>query len=468
MAALQKMANDCKFTTLLDSMLITQFICGLRGEQVQRRLLLEKEEDVSKSKALEMAATAESTKLQQKEIREEKVQAVRHEHRSKSSKQSRPRTEVATTAGCRRCGGKHNANECPYREAVCRSCGKIGHLERMCESKEAPSKSRGHNRPRHNGNGRGRAINNVKGCINSVPPEYATLQLGRQTMRWEVDSGCPYTLVSWRLFQSLFPKMSLSPAKLHLWDYQGGGIKVLGAANVTVKYKEKELPDMMLTVNEKDTVPILGRNWFKAMGIALHGVHNVTKELRLDDVLKEYSEVFDSTLGCYRGPPVKFELIEGARPVALPPRNLPMALRLPVEKELPKLEPQGVLTRMEYSDWATPIVPVKKTEAEIRVCGDYKATVNKWIKPHAQKVPAIRDLLARVDGGAVFAKLDMTQAYQQLTVDEDTARMQAITTHKGTFAVNRLQFGISAAPGIFQSHMERLLGSFGGDNAVPG
>lgn len=129
------------------------------------------------------------------------------------------------------------------------------------------------------------------------------------------------------------------------------------------------------------------------------------------------------------------------------------------------MEAQGVLKLLEYSDWATPIVPVKKQDGTVRIYGDYKITVNKHLKPHAHKVPSVNYLLSRVDGGKIFAKLDISHAYLQLAGDDQTAKMQAIATHKGTFALTRLQFGIGAAQGIFQSLMEQLLGPL--DEVMP-
>ncbi|OUC45668.1 hypothetical protein D917_01810 [Trichinella nativa] len=48
------------------------------------------------------------------------------------------------------------------------------------------------------------------------------------------------------------------------------------------------------------------------------------------------------------------------------------------------------------------------------------------------------------------------QAYQQLVVDKKTADAQTIITHRGAFRVKRLQFGVSAAPGIFQGLIDQL------------
>ena len=72
----------------------------------------------------------------------------------------------------------------------------------------------------------------------------------------------------------------------------------------------------------------------------------------------------------------------------------------------------------------------------------------------------MESLLSKLDQGKIFAKLDLTNAYLQLSVDEETAKMQTIITTKGAFKCNRLQFGISAAPGIFQSLIEEKLMEF--------
>ncbi|CAL1677422.1 unnamed protein product [Lasius platythorax] len=59
--------------------------------------------------------------------------------------------------------------------------------------------------------------------------------------------------------------------------------------------------------------------------------------------------------------------------------------------------------------------------------------------------------------GTVFSKLDLSQPYQQLRVDDDTAKVLTVNTHKGLFRDRGLPFGINAAPGLFQKFMEILL-----------
>ena len=53
--------------------------------------------------------------------------------------------------------------------------------------------------------------------------------------------------------------------------------------------------------------------------------------------------------------------------------------------------------------------------------------------------------------------LDMTQAYQQLVLDEESREYVVINTHRGPYLYKRLPFGVSSAPGIFQRVMESVL-----------
>ena len=51
----------------------------------------------------------------------------------------------------------------------------------------------------------------------------------------------------------------------------------------------------------------------------------------------------------------------------------------------------------------------------------------------------------------------MVQAYQQLTLDEDSKKLLVVNTPRGLFQYTRLPYGVSTAPAIFQSVMDRIL-----------
>ena len=142
-------------------------------------------------------------------------------------------------------------------------------------------------------------------------------------------------------------------------------------------------------------------------------------------------------------------------------RSVPYSMRDRVEDELNKLEKQGVWKRVTYSKWAAPIVPVLKDAKDpggpVRICGDYKMTVNQFAPLDNYPIPNVRDQLAMLSGGEKFSKLDLSQAYQQLELDESTQELLTISTHKGLYQPARLQFGVHSATGIFQRVMDQRL-----------
>ena len=77
-------------------------------------------------------------------------------------------------------------------------------------------------------------------------------------------------------------------------------------------------------------------------------------------------------------------------------------------------------------------------------------TINAVSKLDRYPIPKIEDFLATLSGGRSYTKLDLKQAYQQLLLEEESKQFVVINTHKGLFSYNRLPYGISLAPGIFQ------------------
>ena len=83
-----------------------------------------------------------------------------------------------------------------------------------------------------------------------------------------------------------------------------------------------------------------------------------------------------------------------------------------VEMELDRLVKEGLLVPVESSEWATPIVPVLKKNGKIRICGNYKVTLNPQMVIDRYPVPRVQDLLAMQERCNFHTKLDLSQAYQ--------------------------------------------------------
>jgi len=115
-----------------------------------------------------------------------------------------------------------------------------------------------------------------------------------------------------------------------------------------------------------------------------------------------------------------------------------------------RLETAGTLQKVSHSDWAAPIVPVPKGCGTIRICGDYKVTVNPYLDIDRYPLPEPNDLCASLAGGQRFTKLDLSQAYTQMPLHEDCQQYTTINTHQGLYGYTRLPFGIASAPAIFK------------------
>ena len=102
-----------------------------------------------------------------------------------------------------------------------------------------------------------------------------------------------------------------------------------------------------------------------------------------------------------------------------------------------------------------------KASGKIRVCGDFSKTVNKYLKPVNAKLPTIDEVLSQIGKASIFSKIDLSNAFLQLPLDEDSKKYVVINTTEGLFQYNKLPFGLTASSGIFQSFLNRILDGIG-------
>ena len=123
-----------------------------------------------------------------------------------------------------------------------------------------------------------------------------------------------------------------------------------------------------------------------------------------------------------------------------------------------RLEKDVILPKVEYCEWATPIVPVVKRNGSVRVCGDFKVSVNPVVRTEQYPLPRIEDIFANLARGKHFCKHDLRQAYPlQMEVTEESKKYLTINTHKGLFQYNRLVFGVTSCPAIWQRAIDQVL-----------
>ena len=200
---------------------------------------------------------------------------------------------------------------------------------------------------------------------------------------------------------------------------------------------------------------MFGRNWMQGIQLDWAKLHQI-REKATASIISRFPAVFSAAVGKIQGYKAVIRLKEGTKPIFKKSRSVAYALQPALETELTRMQQEGILEPIERSEWATPLVIVPKSNGRLRVCGDFKVTINKCVETKTYPLPTAEDIFARLAGGRVFTKLDLSQAYLQLAVDDDSKELLVINTPKGLFRYNRLPYGVSIAP-IFQSVMDRVL-----------
>ena len=186
-------------------------------------------------------------------------------------------------------------------------------------------------------------------------------------------------------------------------------------------------------------------------------------------LLSEFSDVFawspsDLTgisphLGEHR-----IDLVEGAVPVRQRQYRLNPRYSLMVKEDIDRLLEAGFIYPVVNSEWVSPIVVVPKKagadgKLKIRVCQDFRK-LNASTKKDYFPIPFTDIILDHVSGHECYSFLDEFSGYNQVFIRPEDQLKTTFTTEWGTFAFNRMPFGLCNAPGTFQRLMMDIFQDF--------
>lgn len=467
-AQLRKISADCNFPDL-ERMLRDRLVCGLSDHKLQYDLL--KKDNLTYDNVVQAMLSSESAGRDVRMIQNASPENVAHGTNitattSTTTAEPEPMDINAVQSNsnsrlCYRCGDRHGG-ECRFTKATCRYCKKIGHIEKICIAKKKGSKRQVNYTHNDDLDIQMNGIYSVNSVGLRVPSYDVTVELDGMPVTMQVDSGAGVSLVN----ESTWKRLRLArsrdaatlhavPANLHTWT--ATPISVLGQTTVQVTFRD--IKCVLNVIVARGLGPnLIGRNWFSALNIevCINAVLDFHMSIS-NEMLRKHNEVFKQGLGTYRGDPVTIHLKENATPRFLKARPVPFAIKDRVEKEIDRLVAERVLKPVSFSQWATPVVPIVKKSGDIRLCGDYRSTVNQATESDTYPMPTANEVFAIIAGGKYFTTLDLERAYTQVVVDENTAKLLTLNTCKGLYTVHRLAFGVKACPGIFQRLMTALL-----------
>nr|VZI49984.1 unnamed protein product [Spirometra erinaceieuropaei] len=341
------------------AMLVQQLIVGLRDEKARENLLSEKK-DLSWEKACDIASHQERVRQNLQQLNQsndgviaalESEMAVSLVNTAVPSPRQRPSAPSKQLLSCYRCGQHHIRSPAWDGEVILR-----------------------------------------------MFPANATLQssytirlpVDHHPLKFEIDTGSAVTLINEASLQKL---PFLLPGSSTFRSYTGQNGDVRGVFTAEVEH-DGELHYLSVHVVRGSQQPnLLGRIWIKCVPSVLSYVHRIGVNPALDSILVNHKDLFrDDSATHYRGPPVKFQFQSDFRPRFFKARTVPYALAPKVEEELDRLQKADIIEPGQYSEWAAPIIPVLKTDGSVRICSDYKLTINSATKLNPYPLLRIEDL----------------------------------------------------------------------------
>lgn len=491
---IKEQASKCSFGQFLDDAIRDKLVCGLTDHQIQNRLLSEANLDFKKTCEIALAMENASKEARSLKGREDTVLKISNskmkfknktpndggkfnrDKNSKSTGKFQGKSINNNFKNCKHCGKKHR-DECNLKNATCYKCKRQGHIASVCKTLAANFVDDTLDEM---------YINTVSVCAaieHVVPKPYLiNILIGTTPVNMQIDSGSAHTIMSRNKFDSLKLGVLKQLEVPTLCSYLGEKLNIVGRFNVPVKFRDKNLHLPLVVIETSDRPTLLGRYWIEQLGLSFNGVNNdqiasVENEIKClkdevdisqEGILQYYQSKFPNCFNCdskgILGEPVNIAMKEDSVPVFCKSRPVPYAIRNLVDEELDSLVKKGVLMPVSHSKWATPIVPVAKTNGEgkksVRICGDFSITVNKFCETQFYPLPSQEEILTNVGSGRFFSKIDLSMAFHQLPIAPESQELLTLNTPKGLMRYTKLPFGIKSASFLFQQKMDQILKHF--------
>ena len=272
----------------------------------------------------------------------------------------------------------------------------------------------------------------------------------RFVFKMQEDSGASCSIISSKMWEDMNrPKLNKYKGA-PLVSYDGSALKIMGTIEVLVENEGVYEVHQVKVVESLKNFGLMGRDMLPCKMI--------------NSVSKEKCDQPDEELGIIRNAKAHLQIREGTKPIFCQVRQIPIPLQKDVEDELDNMVRMGIISPIKNggSEWASPLVCSRKANGKLRLCCDFKVTINKYLLNDSYHPPDMETVFSKLENAQVFAKYDLKSAYWQIELDEESKNLTIINTTKGLFRFNRLPFGVKTASSIFQRVIENVCGGLDG------
>ena len=460
---LRQLADSCEFGVLHDELIRDRIVIGTT-DTASRERILRMRPVPTLNQVIDDLKAAEATRSQKAAISGaandvDHIQPRSRPRRSKSKNtikkrhdRSLSRKKAKPSEKCRYCGKDfdHKRDRCPARNAKCSNCKKMGHFAVVCQSAHADEISDSTDDI---------FLDFVIDETEDNTGEFwsAQLRLDGKATTFKLDSGSKITVIGDQT--PWLDKSKMVKCKNH---FRGpGGIslshKMIGVMpNMTIDCETGQLTeDVYVMANQ--TKNLLSKRAIHILKLLTPNplvVQNIMEDT--PDFRKEFPKLFQGLGRLKENYTIK--TTEDATPICLyTARKVPHPLLPEVEKALNEMERKGVISPVdEPTDWCSGMVVAPKKNGKVRICVDL-TVLNKAVRREVHPMASVDDNLAKLRGGKVFTKLDANSGFWQIPLDPASRLLTTFIAPGGRYCFNRLPFGISSAPEIFQRTMSKIL-----------
>ncbi|XP_061509326.1 uncharacterized protein K02A2.6-like [Anopheles gambiae] len=464
-----KACEDSEFENLkLDDFKCLIFICGLQAPEfsdIRARLLSRIENATPEAKVNIQTLMAEfqrlinlkadTTMIENQSRSKHSVHAVSEKKpyrlpqpsrfdNSKDQRQPKSDSNTVPRTPCWQCGKMHFVRDCNFTDHLCKVCKNVGHKEGYCKAMRSKSSNNNtyqkseKNQNQNQKKSQGIFVNHV--TKNTAKRKFISIIINGITTSLQLDSNCA----------------------------SGEQLKLIGEFECEVilnAITEK----CVCFVTSSPVLNVIGIDWIDRFNlwaipfdVLCKKVSSACPKDRIVQLQSKYPTVFDDSLGHCTKTKVKLFLKPNVKPVFCPKRPVPFNTIALVDAELSRLQSLGIITPIDFSEWAAPIVAIRKPNGKVRICADYSTGLNEALESNHYPLPTPEEIFAQLNGSVVFSIVDLSDAYLQVEVEDESKHLLTINTHRGLFQFNRLAPGVKSAPGAFQRLVDGMIADIPG------
>ena len=437
---LYSLSESCDYGALKEEMLRDRIVVGIRDTSLSERLQMD--DKLTLEKAKKMVRQKEAVSQHGQELRGDgsKRSPIVIE-RVEGGSRSTPGTSM-----CTRCGKpRHNKGDrCPARDATCHKCNRKGHYLKQCFSKKVAA-----------------STNELSldtaflGAVGAKQPSLwtTTVGVGKKSVSFKLDTGAEVTAISETTYQDLGYRLENleKPSKV-LYGPARQTLEVTGQFSTILTHNNKQSQETVFVIRGLKN-DLLGLPAITSLQL-LYRANSI--QTGGEEIRQQFPKVFTG-LGTLGGD-YKIKLKEGAIPHSLfTARRVALPLRKKVKAELKRMEGLGVISEIrEPTQWCAGMVVVPKHSDAVRICVDLKP-LNQSVLREVHHIPKVDETLAQLSGSTLFSKIDANSGFWQIPLAKESRPLTTFITPFGRYCFNKLPFGISSAPELFQRRMNQVL-----------